>query len=262
MFQVFEIFYLLFLVPSYQNPVCVSYTCTASLFRLATSRVAYGYCIDRAGSGDSQRVSGLGGGILPGHLRPSVWVSCSEHCHTAPSFPFASQFGVPVFWLQVFSFAFWWSCSVTEGIVDRGRLLAAAHHLSHLVQSARLLGLVCSYHPGRPATACVEISCAFALVVIVFCSFVFPWVAYIFLFLGFFLRFRWKLQWMLRRGAKVVGSLRPCRSEPCLSFLLAWRSLGLCIEFLGWTSFFFRILPCCYLAFSVLAKSEAIQIPS
>ena len=40
--------------------------------------------------------------------------------------------------------------------------------------------------------------------------------------------------------------------------------IGAVYRILGWTSFFFRILKallCCHSAFSVLAKSEAIQIP-
>lgn len=167
MFQVFEIFYLLFLVPSYQNPVCVSYTCTASLFRLATSRVAYGYCIDRAGSGDSAAAAL----VLEeaSFLGTSVPLSGSLALNTATRHPAFLCFsvGVPVFWTAGILVCLWWSCSVTEGIVDRGRLLACPSFESLWSSlAARLLGLVCSYHPGAsPATACVEISCAFALVV-------------------------------------------------------------------------------------------------
>lgn len=123
--------------------------------------------LDRAGSGDSAAAAL----VLEeaSFLGTSVPLSGSLALNTATRHRALLCFsvGVPVFWTAGILVSLWWSCSVTEGIVDRGMLLACPS-LESLWSSlaAHLLGLVCSYHPGAsPAAARVDISCAFALVV-------------------------------------------------------------------------------------------------
>ena len=97
MFHVVEVFFFLFWVLSYQNPMCVFYTCTPLFSDLP--RLGWLMATVLKQVQWSSAAARVGGGIPPGHLRPSVW---SLALKTAPWRPSWDCFALLLSWRPCF----------------------------------------------------------------------------------------------------------------------------------------------------------------